>query len=104
MLALLEKVGKMYRTLIAKMAIDSSIMKVAKANLVNLCDVGTILNLPCVLPMLESINALMKFVQARDVFVCDYIVTIKFGKLMCTKCTMTPPLHSSLRTFLSLQM
>ncbi len=52
-------------------------MKATNANLVNLCDVGTILGLPCVLPMLESINALMKFVQTRDVFVCDYIITIK---------------------------
>jgi hypothetical protein len=52
-------------------------MKVVNANLVNLCDVGTILGLPCVLPMLESINALMKFVQTKDVFVCDYIAAIK---------------------------
>jgi hypothetical protein len=95
MLAPLKKVGKKYRTLIAKMAIDNGIVKVAKANLVNLCNVGTFLSLPYVLP-------LKKFVQARDVFVCDYIVTIKFAKLICTKCTMTPPLHSSLRTFLSL--
>ncbi len=52
-------------------------MKATNANLVNLCDVGTILGLPCVLLMLESVDALMKFVQTRDVFVCDYIVTIK---------------------------
>jgi hypothetical protein len=97
MLASLKKVGKKYRTLIAKMVIYNGIVKVAKANLLNLCDVGRILSLPYVFP-------LMKFVQARDVFVCDYIVTIKFAKLKCTKCTMTPPLHSSLRTFLSLQM
>jgi len=97
-----QHVGEKCRTLIANMAVGSSIVKVAKANLVNLCDVGTILNLPCVLPMLESINALMKFAQAKDVFVCDYIVTIKYVKLICTKCIMTPPLHSSLRTFLSL--
>jgi hypothetical protein len=52
-------------------------MKATNANLVNLCDVGTILGLPYVLPMLESVSALMKFVQTRDVFVCDYIATIK---------------------------
>ncbi len=37
-------------------------MKVAKANLVNLCDVGIILGLPCILLMLEFVNALVKFV------------------------------------------
>jgi hypothetical protein len=61
MLAPFKKIGKDYKTLIAKMAIDNGIVKASKANLVNLCDVGTILGLPCVLPMLESINALMKF-------------------------------------------
>lgn len=33
--------------------------------------------LPCILPMLVSVNGLMKFVKGRDVFVCDYIVAFK---------------------------
>jgi hypothetical protein len=61
MLAPLKRVGKKYKTLIAKMVTNSGIMEANKANLVNMCNVGTILNLPCVLFMLESINALMKF-------------------------------------------
>ncbi len=77
MLAPFKKFGKDYKTLIAKMVVDNGIVEASKANLVNLCDVGTILGLPCVLPMLESINALMKFVQVNDVFVCDYIAIIK---------------------------
>jgi hypothetical protein len=44
------------------MVIDSGSVEVAKTNLVNLCDVGTILGLLCILPMLEFVNALMKFV------------------------------------------
>jgi hypothetical protein len=55
------------------MVVDSGIVKATKANLVNLCDVGIILKLPCVLPMLESINALIKFVQAKDVL---YVTTL----------------------------
>jgi hypothetical protein len=43
------------------MAANSGSMELAKAHLVNLCDIGTILGLPCVLPMLESISVLMKF-------------------------------------------
>jgi hypothetical protein len=49
--------------------------EVTKANLMNLCD-GIILGLH-VFYMLESVNALMKFVQTNDVFICDYIVAIK---------------------------
>jgi hypothetical protein len=52
-------------------------MKATNANLVNLCVVGTILVLACVLLMLEYVNTLMKFVQTRDVFICDYIAKIK---------------------------
>ncbi len=59
------------------MAIDNGYVETIKMNLVNLCDVGIILGLPCILPMLEFVNALMKFAKIKDVFVCDYIATIK---------------------------
>jgi hypothetical protein len=42
-----------------------------KVKLSNLCDIDTIMGLPYNLPMLEYINALMKCVHARNVFVCD---------------------------------
>ncbi len=80
MLPFLKKVRKDYKTLVAKMVGNNGIVEATKANVVNLCDVGTILGLPCVLPMLESVNVLMKFAQARDVFICDYndyIVVVK---------------------------
>jgi hypothetical protein len=77
LLAPLKRVGKKYKTLIVKMAIDNGYVETIKMNLVNLCDVGIILGLPCILPMLEFVNALMKFAKIKDVFVCDYIATIK---------------------------
>jgi len=43
------------------MVINNGYVEPTKAQLVNMCDIGTILGLPCVLPMLESISALMKF-------------------------------------------
>jgi hypothetical protein len=62
MLATLKWVGKEYQTLIAKMLAKSGSMEATKGNhLVNLCDVDTILGLPCVLPILERVNAFMKF-------------------------------------------
>jgi hypothetical protein len=62
MLVALKRVGKEYKTLIVNMATNSGTMETTKANLVNMCNVGTILSLPCVLFMLEFVNALMKFV------------------------------------------
>jgi hypothetical protein len=77
MLQPLKWVGKEYKTFIAKMATKSVYMELAKANFLNLCDIHMILGLPCILPMLEFVNGLMKFVQSKDVFVCDYIAALK---------------------------
>jgi hypothetical protein len=62
---------------ITKVAVDNGFMEVTKTNLVNMCDVSIILGLPCVLSMLEFVHGLMKFVQAKDVFMCDYIFILK---------------------------
>jgi hypothetical protein len=50
----LKWVQKKYKTLIIKMTIKYGSMETTKANFVNLCDVGTILGLLCVLLMLVS--------------------------------------------------
>jgi len=42
-----------------------------------LCDIGTLLGLPYLMPLLESMNSLMKFVQSDHVFVSDYVAAIK---------------------------
>jgi hypothetical protein len=65
------------RTLIVKMATNCSLVESTKTNLLNLWDIVTILGLPCNLPVLEFVYVLMKFAQAIDVFVCDFIVVIK---------------------------
>jgi hypothetical protein len=62
MLQPLKWVGKEYKTFIAKMATNSVNVESTKANFLNLCDIHMILGLPCILPMLESVNGLMKFV------------------------------------------
>ncbi len=64
--------------LITNMTIDYSSMESTKANLLNLIDIDTIIRFTwCIFPMLEFVNALMKFVHAKNVFVCDYIVVVK---------------------------
>jgi hypothetical protein len=62
-----------YKTLIVKMCEDVAVSEpeitgkqaadkeTARHNLDLFCNVGTLLGLPCLLPLLESINSLMKF-------------------------------------------
>ena len=76
-----------YKTLIIKMCKDAAIKdpepkakeakEKTKCNLNLLCDVGTLLALPCILPLLEFVDLLMRFVQSRDVFVFDYVAAVK---------------------------
>ena len=78
-----------YKTLICKMAQDAAVKdphlsekqrasrETTMHNLDLFCDVGTLFVLPCLLPLLESVNSLMKFTQARDVFICDYVAVVK---------------------------
>ncbi len=67
----------LYKTLIAKMVVDNDFVESIKAHLLNLCDTDMIPSLPHILPMLEYVNGLMKFVQSRNVFMCDYITILK---------------------------
>jgi hypothetical protein len=61
------------------MAIDYSSMESTKVNLLNLIGIDTIIRLTwCIFPMLKFVNALMKFAHAKNGFVCDYIVVVKF--------------------------
>jgi hypothetical protein len=56
---------------------DNPSLMATKVNFELLCDVDLPISLSWLLPMLETIHALIKFVQKRDVFVCDYVVAIK---------------------------
>jgi hypothetical protein len=78
MLEPLKRVLDEYKTLIIKMAQDANEeSKVAHNLALKLCDVHTLLALPCLMPLLESLNQLIEFAQSRSVFVTDYINTVK---------------------------
>lgn len=78
-----------YKTLIAKMCEDVAVKEpsliakqaaakeTARANYDLLCDVSTLLALPCLMPLLESVNFLMKFAQSNHVFVSDYVAAVE---------------------------
>jgi hypothetical protein len=42
-----------------------------------LCDVNLLISFVCLLPMLETIHSLINFVKKWDIFVYDYVATIK---------------------------
>ncbi len=81
------------------MVANSGFVEAIKTNLANLSDFGTILGLPCILFMLESINVLMIFSQARDVFVCDYIGILKICKVDLYKMYIDPTTSFQLNFF-----
>jgi hypothetical protein len=59
------------------MAYDSVSVARMRVNLDLLCDVHMLLGLSCLLPLLEAINALIKFSQGKDVFMCDFMAIAK---------------------------
>jgi hypothetical protein len=77
MLEPLKHVLGEYKTLIVKMAHDANEESKAAYNLALLCDVHTLLALPCLMPLLESLNQLIEFAQSRSMFVTDYINVVK---------------------------
>jgi hypothetical protein len=77
MLSPTKKMMAQYKTLLVKMALDNTTNQQAKLNYEKLCDLQVLLGLSYILPLLESIDALVKFAQMKDVSVCDLVATIK---------------------------
>jgi uncharacterized membrane protein len=67
MLELLKQIIVEYKTLIMKMAQENPSIVQARLNLDLICDIHTLLDLSCLLPLLEVVNALLKFAKGRDV-------------------------------------
>ena len=85
----LKRVMGEYKALVATMCEDSAVKEpqltakqaaakeTTRHNYDLLCDIGTLLALPCLMPLLDCVNSLMKFAQSNHVFVSDYIVVVK---------------------------
>ncbi len=56
-----------------------------------ICDLQVLLGLTCILPLLKSIHAFIKFAQMRDVYVCHLLTTIKVcqGDIYMMYCDQT---------------
>lgn len=77
MLSSIMKVMNKYQTLFVKMQQDSSTSAIVKTNFDHLANVHILLGLACFLPMPRLVHSFMQFAQKIDVFVCDYLVSIK---------------------------
>ncbi len=73
-----------YKTLVVHMINDLNHVAVAKTNLEYLCNIEVVVGLMCIMPMLEAIHALIKFVQAHDTFFYDFVTIINRVVQNCT--------------------
>jgi len=65
-----------YKTLFMKMTIDSPNEPKVFANL-QLCDVEVSLVLNCLILLLEVVHSFIKFRHIYDVFLCDFVASLK---------------------------
>jgi hypothetical protein len=71
----LRRVLSEYRVLLVKMYIDMNAkpaVKGAEQNFRRLADVGTLLRLAALLPLLQTVKNLVLFAQSPSVYVCDF--------------------------------
>jgi hypothetical protein len=80
MVSLTKHVYVEYHLLIINMHTKSSKSEVVQKNLSALCDVEFILGLPSIFPLLECVHVLIKVRQNKDVFVCDFVESIKVAQ------------------------
>lgn len=80
MLSPLKHVMVEYKCLIVKMHFDLNKSKFVCDNLELLCDL-LILGLSCVMPTLEVVHSLVKYVQCQDVFIMDFLDVINLIKV-----------------------
>ncbi len=66
-----------YNTLIMKMSNDNVSAAQARSNLDLICDLHMLLSLSYLLPLLEAMNVLIKFAQGKNVFIYDFVATVK---------------------------
>jgi hypothetical protein len=86
--------------LIVNMVVDFGSMEATKANMLNLCDIDIIMGLPCIFPMLKSINVLMKFVKGKDYLYVIKLQLSKFANQTYIRCMVIQTHPSKLQTFM----
>jgi hypothetical protein len=68
-----------YHPLLLKMALDSPTIEVVVFNFEHITNFDTLLNLVCIVPLLNIVKNSIKLVQAQDVFVIDLVQNNQIG-------------------------
>lgn len=79
MLSPFKRVLQKYCPLLLKMALDSPTIQVITFNLEHITNFETLLNLVCIVPLLNIVKNLIKLVQAQDFFVIDLVQNNQIG-------------------------
>ncbi len=85
MLNTTKKIMARYKSVLVKMALDNLINQQIMLNYVHLCDLHIFLGFGCILPLLESMHALIKFAQFWNVYVCDLVCQGDVYSMYCDK-------------------
>ncbi len=64
MLSLMKRVLAEYKTIMVRMNNDLNRVVATKTNLEYLCDIEMVIGLMCIMPMLEVVHALIKFIHS----------------------------------------
>ncbi len=100
MISLVKHVLSKYCTLLMRITLYAPTIAFTKSNLCLLTHVKMFLRLNVIMPILEVVHSLIKFSQLRDVFVCDFITTMKICELgVYIKCIVTTNLISKVMCF-----
>ncbi len=62
---------------IIRMNDDLHTIEVIRSTLEFLYDVEIVISFTCIMPMLNAMHELIKFVQSRDTFVCGFVGVVK---------------------------
>jgi hypothetical protein len=77
MISTIKRVLSEYPTITMKITLDTPTIAFVQSNLCLLTNVKMLLGLNAIMPLLEAIHFLIKFAQLCDMFVCDFITTVK---------------------------
>jgi len=88
-----------YKSLVVKMDTDAPKSKLVREKIDLLCDLKLVLDLPCILPMLEVVHTLLKYVQRRDVFICEVIDAVKSNEVELHQLYVDPFCRNDNSTF-----
>ncbi len=68
-------------TFFMKMTLGAPTIASAKSNFCLMTSVKMLLGLKAIMPLLEEVHSLIKFSQLHDVFICDFIATMKICEM-----------------------